>query len=406
MKRILWVGDAACTSGFAKATHNILDVVRQENEVTVLGINYLGDSNHGYPYDIYCARVGGDLIGINRITWMCQRVKPQVIVFQNDGWNLPLYVEKLREKLPNGEFRYPGFARIPLIAIVAVDGKNFRKHWLDGISYAIFWTDFALKEAREGGYEGPACVIPLGVDTDVYKPMDRKEARLIRGMPPGLDDMFVVGNVNRNQPRKRWDLTIRYFAQWVKDYNIKDAALYLHAAPTADMGVDVQQLVKYYGIGDVVIVVQPEPWDPLPELRMRHTYCCFDVQVTTTGGEGFGLTTFEGMACGIPQIVPQWSALGDLVDGAAAMVPCTSTALNPIIPALNVIHGVPDERMFIETLNNFYRFPQYREDFAKAGYEFVQDAKFQWPNVARRFSDAIAEALTSKPLEIEHAVQI
>lgn len=401
MKRLLWVGDAACPSGFARATHEILDVMKEDYEVSVLGMNYLGDP-HPYSYDIYCARAGGDSIGYGRLKWLCHKIQPHVIVFQNDGWHIPLYTELLRAKNADGSYVNADLARIKLIAIVAVDGKNFRKHWLEDVDHTIFWTEFALKEAREAGYEGPASVIPLGVDINVFKPMDKQQARLVRGMPSKLDDRFIVGNVNRNQPRKRWDLTIQYFAKWVKDYDVKDAVLYLHAAPTADMGIDVAQMVKYYGIGDRTVVVEPPPYEPLPEVRIRHTYCCFDVQITTTGGEGFGLTTFEGMACRIAQVVPRWSALEELCAGGAAMVDCTSIALNPIMPALNVIHGVPDETQFIKTLDNLYRFPHYREEVAQAGYNLVQDDRFRWPNVARRFADAITGAITPKPIEVAH----
>ena len=398
MKKLLWVGDAACPSGFARATHEILDVVRNEYEVTVLGINYRGDP-HKYPYDIYSAYAEGDSIGFGRIIWMCDRVKPDVIVFQNDGWNLPLYTSLLHEKV-DGEFRFPDYAKIPLVGVVAVDGKNFRKRWLDGFSYAIFWTEFGLNEARLAGYDGPAAVIPLGVDTNAFKPMKKVEARITRGLPTEFDNAFIVGNVNRNQPRKRWDLTIRYFANWIKDYHIPNAFLFLHCAPTGDPGIDVKQMAEYYGIESKVILVEPPPFHALPEEMIRYTYCCFDVQISTTGGEGFGFTTFEGMACGIPQIVTRWSSLEELVMDVAITVPCTSTALNPIMAPLNIIHGVPDERVFIEALNELYENKEYRESIGQKGLEFVQDDRFRWPNIGRRFTDAITEAVEGDRCEV------
>src|SRR5258708_6785135 len=125
-KRLLWVGDAGCPSGFAVATHKILDELdyrlNGDFDVTVLGINYNGDP-HQYPYPMFAAFVGGDAFGVGRLISMCDTVKPDVIVVQQDGWNIPFYAQALSQ--------CERHATIPLVAIVAVDGKNFRGDWLD-----------------------------------------------------------------------------------------------------------------------------------------------------------------------------------------------------------------------------------------------------------------------------------
>ena len=280
MKKLLWVGDAACPSGFARATHETLEWVRREYDVTVLGINYRGDP-HDYPYPIYAAFGGGDAFGVGRIIWMCDLVKPDVIVLQNDPWNVPSYMRQLAH--------FPEYKDIPVVASIAIDGKNCAAKELNGLAKAVFWTQFALGEARQGGYIGPAEVIPLGVDLLQYQPMDQREARKNRNLPEEVWNSFIVGNVNRNQPRKRWDLTIRYFAEWVKSYKVKDAFLYLHVAPTGDIGVNVQQLASYYGVQKQLAMMEPAVFYGIAEDQMRDTYCSFDVYASTTQGEGMGL---------------------------------------------------------------------------------------------------------------------
>lgn len=388
-KRLLWVGDAGCPSGFARATHAILEMLHKHYEVFVLGINYRGDP-HDFPYKIWAASPGGDSYGVGRLIWMCDVVRPDVIVLQNDGWNIPFYMKKLLARRPNGEYYFPEHAGIPVVASVAVDGKNFRGEWLDGVTQAVFWTQFALDEACAGGYRGPATVIPLGVDLTVYYPMDRREARACLS-DEHLADAFIVGNVNRNQPRKRLDLTIRYFAEWITSKGIRDAYLYLHVAPTGDTGVDIWQLADYYGIKNRIVLVQPEVFYGLSEQDMRVTYNCFDVQVTTTQGEGFGLTTFEGMACGVPQVVPQWAALGEICEGAAWVVPCTSTTVGP--PYVNVLGGVPDQAKFVAALDVLYRNPQYRSMNRTAGLERVEQPRFRWDRVGAAWVAALSERL-------------
>lgn len=397
MKKLLWVGDAGCPSGFARATHETLDIMRHSYDVTVLGLNYRGDP-HNYPYEIWAAWPGGDPHGVGRLLWMCDQVKPDVIIIQNDPWNIPIYLDQLRGSVDH--------TKIPVIASLAVDGKNCGvAKLLNDLTLAIFWTQFGLNEARQGGYTGPAVVIPLGVDTDGYRPMDRSDARIRRKLKNedlSLLDKFIVGNVNRNQPRKRWDLTIRYFARWIKEFDVKDAWLYLHVGPTGDRGVSVEQLCRYYGvvdgINDRLALIQPEVFYGAPEHEMVDTYNSFDVFMTTTQGEGMGLTTLEAMACGVPCILPDWAALGDWAKDAALMVPCTSTAIGP--PYVNVIGGVPDEELFIQALDTLYRDELRRRELSEVGLKLTRDPKYRWSNIGRAFTEAVDCALMSNQVTV------
>jgi glycosyltransferase involved in cell wall biosynthesis len=393
-QKLLWIGDAGCQSGFALATHKVLDTLHSHYDVTVLGMNYRGDP-HTYPYPIYAAAPGGDMFGIGRMIWMCDLVQPDVIVIQNDPWNIPLYINQIRQKQPNGEYSFPEHAAIPIVGIVPVDGRNCAGYGLNGLAHAIFWTKFAENEAKVGGYAGPSSVVPLGVDVDLYQPTDRTAARRARRIPEELIDAFIVGNVNRNQPRKRWDLMLRYFAKWINTYSIKDAYLYLHTAPTGDRGIDVVRLAQYYGINDRMLIIQPPPFSGVEEYELRDTYNSFDVQLTTTQGEGFGLTTFEGMACGVPQIVPDWSALGELCKQAAIVVPCTSTCIGA--PYVNVIGGVADEQAVVNSLQALYESKDLRIKVGEDGLDRAHELRFRWGMVANGVSAAIQQALAPRP---------
>jgi len=389
MKKLLWVGDGPdCPSGFGKATREIVDVLRESFDVTILGMNYRGDPS-SVPYvksqqvPVYAAAVEGDSFGVKRLIWMCDLVKPDVIFIQQDGWNLPMYTGQLS--------RFKEYVNVPVVASVAVDGKNFCGGWMSGVSSAIFWTQFALDEARAGGYVGPATVIPLGVDTSVYHPGDKYEARLRLGLPRDLDDAFIVGNVNRNQWRKRWDLTVKYFAGWIKQKNVRDAWLYLHTAPTGDTGCDVKSLAKYYGVLDRLITMEPPTWYGVEESSMRDTYNAFDVAISTTQGEGFGLTALEAMACGVPVVLPDWSAFGCWAKGSAWLVPCTSTAIGP--PFVNVIGGVPDEAQFTRALNRLYLDRPALKQNGQAALECAQRPAYRWRTIGEQYAEIISKGV-------------
>lgn len=384
MRKLLWVGDACVSTGFARATHNTLDVLRHSWEVTVLGISYLGDP-HPYHYNIYPAWIGGDAMGSKRLAGLVKLHDIDCIVLQNDVWNIPPYIAALREA---------GLGHIPVVAALAIDGKNCQSENLNGISLAIFWTKFAEREARLGGYTGPSAVVPLGIDLEMYKPLGRSKARSIFNVKPNkvvpvvpTEDSYIVLNVNRNQHRKRLDLTCLYFCDWVEQYDVKDVFLMLHAAPTGEEEYDVEQLMTYRGHRDKLLFFKPNIGHGVPEKFMSYTYGCADVMLSTTQGEGFGLTTFEGMACGVPQIVPDWSGLGELVKGVAWTVPCTSVALTQ--NRINVIGGVPDRDATVDALQQLYHIPMLRENLRSKGLTLVHEPRFRWENIGRAFGEAL-----------------
>lgn len=378
MKKLLWVGDAACSTGFSRVTHHVLEEIRKTWNVSVLGVNYHGDP-HEYEYPIYPAGGAGyDPFGFGRLGKIASKIRPDLIVLLTDPWHVPRYLKKA--------------GNCPVIASVMVDGLNCRGSGMNGSLAAIFCTEFGIEQAKQGGYQGRAAVIPLGVDLDVYRPMGRATARTSLGLPPAIvEDGFIVGNVNRNQPRKRMDLSVRYFARWMREHNRDDAYLYLHVSPTGDQGWDLNQLARYYGIASHLIFVEPDMFTGVSERALAAAYSAFDVQISTTQGEGFGLTTLEGMACGAPQIVPDWSALGEIVEDAALRVPCTSTASTPQM--INAIGGIADEAEFIGCLERMYTEPALRARLSARGIQLAAQECYRWPRIGQQYVSIIDQSM-------------
>jgi len=306
--KILWVGDAYCDTGFSACTHNVLNHWHDlGHEIHCLGINYTGDP-HSYPYPIYPAynpRQGGmDLLGWGRLPTLINSINPDFVVLLNDPWNIPQYCNKIREA-----YRIPHDISLinldpipPLVGWLAVDGANQKGEDIKDLSLAVTWTEFGRNELIEGGYSGPTDIIGLGVDTSIFKPQDRKESRSrwLRSDVP--DDAFILGVVGRNQMRKRLDLCIQYFYEWISKYSIHDAYLYLYCAPTGDGAIDIKQVSRYwkrhYGIEyDRIILNQPRVNSPANINLMPSLYSSFDVLWTCSQGDLFaGSTCFARMS--------------------------------------------------------------------------------------------------------------
>jgi D-inositol-3-phosphate glycosyltransferase len=386
MRRLLFIGDAACPSGFARSTHHLCDYLdhranpsnQRPWEVTVLGLNYRGDP-HKYAYDIYPASMKSkdDFFGMEMVPDLIGSIRPDVVVVQNDPWNFWRYMTALRN--------------IPTIGIVAIDGKNVQGRALNGLHAAVFWTKFGADEAQKGGFTGPYGVVPLGVDLDVYKPMDKQEARKLFFTPDdydaGLKDAFIVSNVNRNQPRKRFDLAISYFAEWIKSKEIRNAYLHLHVAPTGDIGYDCHQLAVYYGVANRLILSDSEVWKGVSESVLSRNYNIADVGFSCTQGEGWGLTTMEMMACGVPQIVPDYAALGEWPEDTVLKVRCSEIAVTT--NRINIIGGIVDRQEMIFALDTMYYNYEMRADLATRGKVLVERPEYRWPAIGEKFNEVI-----------------
>lgn len=407
-KRLLFIGDCAVNTGFSKCAHAYLHALERTHDITVLALGYVGDSHEvqRQPWRLYSAGAGGDGLGLARTRDMIERSKPHVIVIQNDPWNFPHYLRQIQRK-PSGE---PIKDAPPVIGIVAVDGKNCAGTKMNGLHGAIFWTKFGETEARAGGYTGFSAVVQCGVDTKVFQPVDRDTQRAQWGLDKVLaqnnlpPDTFIVGYVGRNQHRKRLDLLIEYFADWVHTYDRKDAALWIQRAPTGEQAFDLEQLARYHGVASQLLLPGVATDNSgITEQLLANVYGVFDIMATTTMGEGWGLPQMEGMACGIPQVVPAWSALEEWAADAAVQVPCTTFAATPHGP--NTIGGIADRRVFCEALDRLYSSAELRAQKRDAGLRLVNREEFRWPRVGDDMAVAIHRALAAPaPKQQQQAV--
>jgi D-inositol-3-phosphate glycosyltransferase len=377
--RVLWIGDAVVPTGFGTVTHSMLQHLCQDWDVVVSGVNYDG-SPHSHPYTILPACQGGDMWGIDHFRELCARHKPDAVIINNDWWNVAAF---LREAP----------ASVPVIAYMPVDGANLNPAvipQLNQLAAAVWYTHFGHREAVNAGFRGPRHIIPHGLDTRQFRPVDRSVARRLLELPVP-ENAFIVGNVNRNQPRKRLDLTLQYFAQWVQQHQVPDAYLLLHCAKQ-DVGWDLESVARYYGIGNRLLFTGGgHIRDSVDSSMLPLIYSALDVQVSTTLGEGWGLTTMEGMACGVPQIVPAWAALGEWAT-PALKVPCPITLVHPEI---NTVGAVADKDAFVSALQELYTDAGRRRQIARQSVRFARQNRFHWDVIAHQMENVLEQVIQS-----------
>lgn len=196
-----------------------------------------------------------------------------------------------------------------------------------------------------------AVFIPHGIDTSVYRPMDKAKARELLGWP---QDRYIVGMVaaNKDRPsRKAFAANLSAFAAFQEEH--PDAMLYLHTQMDGRVGgEDLAALITALGIKDVMA---PDPYGLLlgyPDQHMATLYAAFDVLLSVSMGEGFSMTPLESQACGTPVIVGLWTATEELLFGGWGVEKADS---EPYWTGLNAWQRLPHTQAIKNALDEAWR---------------------------------------------------
>lgn len=399
--RVIFVGDACVSTGFARCTHAACDAIHAAgHEVFVLGMNYHGDP-HGHPYPVFpCVQPhdgGRDYFGVTRLPVLIERLRPDVVVLLNDPWNVAPYLDAYEGFLKERERQgMPTAPRPKFVAWLAVDAENQDGKPLNRLDHVAVWTAWAGNQLAKGGYGRGWYTIPLGVDS-TWRPANSEERSAARRavLPARLaDGAFVVGVIGRNQPRKRLDLALRYFADWKSD-----AYLLLHVAPTGESGTHITSLVHYYGLDGRVLLSRPHIGHGHSQVELQQVYWALDVYWSTSQGEGWGLPALEAMASGVPCVLPDFAAFGDWARGAAALVPCSARALNaPLNSMAYTLGGYPDGPDSVHALEMLRSSQIHRAELRRRGLE--RALRFSWEKAGSEFVQML-EQVVEEPVAAE-----
>ena len=383
--RILWVGDALVPTGFARVTHAVCDRLHERgHDVAVLGINHRGDP-HRNPYRIYPASYNVERPhGEERLAEVIENEWPDVVLCLNDVWQLAAYADAVKDLRSQQRFRFMAYS--PMDSGPLPRGL---KPAFDAFDAMASYTNVGYRAMRASGYAKQLSIIPHGVDTDDFFPVDKADARAKLGIPA---EAFVVLNANRNQPRKRIDLTIRGFMEFAQRVAPRPVVLYLHMG-TKDMGWQTELLfarIREECGARNAIIAQAKRFKDLPTVSiedLRAVYSAADVNINTCDSEGWGLIAFESAACRVPQIQPSHSACGELWRDHGYLMPVKMWLDDP---ATGMPRGLIDPVALGEQLAMLAQDSDIRQKLADDAYAYATDPRFSWDAIATQFEGMLS----------------
>lgn len=417
-KRVLMLADFACATGFAQVAQNIVKQLLLDQEIQwqidIVGINY-----HGMPNE-----------------W--QNVFPQVRLFpayfiaQGDVFGRKGYLTLLASGAYDITFILQDTFNIEVIGDAIVDIRNRlaaanqkvfkfifyfpidatpKENWLTKsvaiadipVSYTKYGYDETVKILPQLGDK--LRIIPHGVDPQAFFPLPEDQKVMFKrdyfnGM---ANDRFIITNLNRNQPRKDIMRTMMIFAQVKKV--IPNALLYLHMKNN-DVAYTIDEVARNFELIPQKDYITPQNFDEhdgFPTNIINGIYNVSDIVMTTTLGEGWGLSMTEAMAAGVPVVAPNHTSLTEMIGEDRGFLVAAGRTINDWImlqadnERTRPIVSVAD---FVETLINIHNNPEEAKRRAKIAYEFIL-ANWTWEIVGKQWQQLFKDAtITAKIVKI------
>lgn len=413
-------------TGFGRVTQELAErLLRRGYDVRVLAVNHRGEPVHGplagrvWPAAIFGDAFGGDISGaaIDGTLWTRldreDEWRPDQVLVISDFSGFQGHMGSLRN--------IPAWTSVPVWHYCPIEGDNLPASWRDiwnepgamiGQPAAPF-RPVAMSEfgrrilAAHLGRDVP--MVYHGVDTDTFHPVSatnpieydgkvlrtKEQCKAAFGIDPSKK---VILRYDRLVPRKFYHLFLAAMVEVLRAD--PDALVVIHCRPQ-DEGLNlIEEMAR---MPDelwrrVALTQAHDTWRGLPDAGLVALVNAADVYVSTTSGEGFGLTLAESSACGVPVVVTDWAAEAEVVGPGGMLVPPLHDRYGEVV-RYHSTYGmdwcVPDAKAFVEPVLTLLSKPQRRRQMGEAGRMHVRRT-FNWDTAADQFAALFESAIPAE----------
>jgi len=194
---------------------------------------------------------------------------------------------------------------------------HFNKKWYDSNDLVATISKVTSDIVQTVSPEIREMYIPHMTNTDVFckQPMKNQSTQNFRETSFKMSTeesekttLFFWNN--RNARRKMSGTVLWWFKEFLDKVGHDEAKLIMHTDPKDPHGQDLVHLMEHLNLtgGQVMLSHQK-----LPPEQLAMLYACCDCTINIADAEGFGLATFESLACETPVIVNMTGGLQEQV---------------------------------------------------------------------------------------------
>lgn len=390
-------------TGYSKVSYGIL---QELSKVPNLDLIHFGFQKHPSPapdFRPYPSNV--DVIdaaslenplqqgfGFQALVEQIKKKNPHVVMIYNDMAVVSKFLEEIRKT---------GLIPRPFKVWVYCDQVYDCQHQamidlLNRDTDRVFtFTNYWKKQLKEQGVTRPIAILGHGFDPKTFFTVPKDLARKSLKLP---EDVFIIMSLNRNQPRKRYDIMLMAFVELLAKYPTKPIVL-LCICDKGEKGgwwlfdIFVRELKKkslsIEQFGSRLMISSQDM--AFKDEDINILYNIADVGISTADGEGWGLCTFEQMGVGIPQVVPDIGGYKEYCSSSNTMLvkPAHSYYLPSVYSAVGGEAHVCNPHDVCMAIEEYLNDSEKRKTHGQKAKETVSG--YTWSNAVKGLVKAIQE---------------
>jgi glycosyltransferase involved in cell wall biosynthesis len=309
-------------TGYSKVTYGL---IKQLSKESILEVTHFGFQRHGglspnyrpYPPNIRVIDAAElerraqppnspnqQGFGFNVLPDVIRSEKPDVVFIYNDMMVITRFLEELRKSGVPRTFKIWLYVdqvyNTQLQALLDIINRDADR--------VFAFTQYWKKCLKDQGITRPIDILGHGFERDVFTPLNKEETRKKLGLPP---DVFIITSLNRNQPRKRYDILLMSFVELIAKYPTKPIFLMCICDKGEKGGWWLFEIFQrelrlrnlpIERFNNRLVLTTSDMNFRDEDINMFYNIA--DIGISSADGEGWGLCNFEQMGVGIPQVVP------------------------------------------------------------------------------------------------------
>jgi glycosyltransferase involved in cell wall biosynthesis len=329
--------------------------------------------------------------------------KPDVIIIYNDMVVVANLLEKLT-KVQNKNFK----------VIVYIDQVYLyqKKHYIELLNahadYVLCFTPYWEDIARGLGIKRPTGFLQHGFDPMTHYPVPQNICRDYYNLK---QDDFIVLSLNRNQPRKRYDILLQTWAEFVSRHLEEPVKLLIATALNGGWSIiEVYErelwkrgITLEQGLKHVIFIDNPQ--NVLDE-EINILMNLGDINLTEMDGEGWGLTNYQSAALGKPQVTSYVGGIKDFFtrDNSMILEPKMTFYIDQSRDSVGGEAELVDYRDAVEALEAYYADPDLRKLHGDRCRKGILE-KYQWPVLGDKLYNIIKEVAAYPTFAMRDALE-